>query len=636
MLDPLHPSALAGGVRDAWASLSRSARPLNVVGGEVDDLDDDADVAAAGALGERAVITASMIENELAKEKKHENEEYTLSTGQLAVACRTTALKAAMNREGELVTLLEKELPGSGKVLEGAQREVRAAASTADYVDHTNPNSASQHTALMTSFFQRLDEVKAYHSTNTAEGGADAPLGLGGSNPATAQQVGMLLSGQKRKHGHPLADGYDIASFIAAETAGVRGGEAYTPEELFGKYLDLVPLYEGEVRAMRHAFAAPSEGGEDGDNGLEATVSMLSYLDFLSILAKGLNTSIPEAAKLRDRRKYARFLRGLEAYLVSFLKRTTPFLDVATEVIAKAAAAFEKEWGEKGGVEGWECRAAEASMLSDKSASSDKENGEPSSGGIDLGKFATADDLEKGVGADELKAELARLGLKCGGAPKDRAARLFLTKGTPLDKLPAKVFREEEGAWRCEEGKDRSWMPPGGASSAGPPRRTTSGIRNSKRKSTAPPTTTPSSRRKGEAGSDDEDDEDDTPIYNPKNVPLGWDGKPIPYWLFKLHGLNHFYPCEICGNESYRGRRNFEKHFTESRHAYGMRCLAIPNTKHFHGVTKIADAQELWGNLKKVLEGNRFDVAEEEEYEDSHGNVLNRAQYEDLARQGLL
>ena len=25
----------------------------------------------------------------------------------------------------------------------------------------------------------------------------------------------------------------------------------------------------------------------------------------------------------------------------------------------------------------------------------------------------------------------------------------------------------------------------------------------------------------------DNDDEDDGPIYNPKNLPLGWDGKPI-------------------------------------------------------------------------------------------------------------
>ena len=146
----------------------------------------------------------------------------------------------------------------------------------------------------------------------------------------------------------------------------------------------------------------------------------------------------------------------------------------------------------------------------------------------------------------------------------------------------------------------------------------------------------PSKTQGGGNNDSDDEDEDDAPIYNPKNVPLGWDGKPIPYWLFKLHGLNHFYPCEICGNESYRGRRNFEKHFTESRHAYGMRCLGVPNTKHFHGVTKIADAQELWGKLRNVLEDNQFDVDQEEEYEDSHGNVVNRVQYEDLGRQGLL
>jgi splicing factor 3A subunit 3 len=31
-----------------------------------------------------------------------------------------------------------------------------------------------------------------------------------------------------------------------------------------------------------------------------------------------------------------------------------------------------------------------------------------------------------------------------------------------------------------------------------------------------------------------------------------------------------------------------------------------------------------------------FDASKEEEYEDSNGNVLSRATYEDLARQGLL
>jgi len=127
-----------------------------------------------------------------------------------------------------------------------------------------------------------------------------------------------------------------------------------------------------------------------------------------------------------------------------------------------------------------------------------------------------------------------------------------------------------------------------------------------------------------------------TPIYNPKGVPLGWDGKPIPYWLFKLHGLNHFFSCEICSNESYRGRRNYEKHFTESKHSFGMRCLGIPNTKHFHGITRIVDAQKLWKNIQGSVNEGIFDDTKEEEYEDSHGNVLHRAEYEDLARQGVL
>jgi splicing factor 3A subunit 3 len=86
-----------------------------------------------------------------------------------------------------------------------------------------------------------------------------------------------------------------------------------------------------------------------------------------------------------------------------------------------------------------------------------------------------------------------------------------------------------------------------------------------------------------------EDDEEER-IYNPLKLPLGWDGKPIPFWLYKLHGLGVEYSCEICSNFTYRGRKNFERHFQEARHAFGMRALGLPNTKHFHEITKIADA----------------------------------------------
>lgn len=87
----------------------------------------------------------------------------------------------------------------------------------------------------------------------------------------------------------------------------------------------------------------------------------------------------------------------------------------------------------------------------------------------------------------------------------------------------------------------------------------------------------------------DSDEDDDEKIYNPLKLPLGWDGKPIPYWLYKLHGLGVEYPCEICGNYVYMGRKAFDKHFQEWRHAQGMRSLGIPNTRQFHEITKIDD-----------------------------------------------
>ena len=56
-------------------------------------------------------------------------------------------------------------------------------------------------------------------------------------------------------------------------------------------------------------------------------------------------------------------------------------------------------------------------------------------------------------------------------------------------------------------------------------------------------------------GEPEEDDEDeDGKIYNPLKLPLGWDGKPIPFWLYKLHGLGVSFECELC-SDSYRGRK---------------------------------------------------------------------------------
>ena len=330
--------------------------------------------------------------------------------------------------------------------------------------------------------------------------------------------------------------------------------------------------------------------------------------------------------------------------------------------------------------------------------------------------------MNKTVDADTLKVELSRLGLKCGGTPLERAKRLWLTKDTPLDQLPAKFFVKPptkasstadvtalnlnafhiDSSMSSQDATNHSSemnyhvpssflqnsrridiaylesivmalidqvRPTLDATARRAERRLTQTAGERERElmdeilGTA--STLDKGKRKDKGGDNDEDDEDEEEelIYNPKGVPLGyvvkqtllvlpyfqrsyltiysvnifrWDGKPIPYWLYKLHGLNFFFPCEICGNESYRGRRNFEKHFTETKHAYGMRCLGIPNTNHFHGVTSIEDAQALWSKLQKTVTKDKFDGSKEEEYEDSQGNVLSRSQYEDLARQGLL
>jgi len=139
----------------------------------------------------------------------------------------------------------------------------------------------------------------------------------------------------------------------------------------------------------------------------------------------------------------------------------------------------------------------------------------------------------------------------------------------------------------------------------------------------------------GEAGAADEEEEEER-IYNPLKLPLGWDGKPIPYWLYKLHGLGVEYRCEICSDHVYMGRKNFDRHFQESRHAFGMRALGLPNTKHFHEITRIEDALSLAEKLKQEGRHEIFEQETMEELEDDEGNVYNRKTYEDLKKQGLI
>ena len=124
-------------------------------------------------------------------------------------------------------------------------------------------------------------------------------------------------------------------------------------------------------------------------------------------------------------------------------------------------------------------------------------------------------------------------------------------------------------------------------------------------------------------------------IFNPKNIPMDWDGKPLPYWLYKVHGLGVEHKCEICGGASYWGRRAFEHHFQEWRHAYGMKCLRLPNTLQFKNITRIEDALKLHHKLIEDKNKTEFNPDVEEQYEDENGNVYNKKMMMDLKKQGL-
>eukprot|EP00850_Spirogloea_muscicola_P012647 SM000082S22889 [mRNA] locus=s82:488337:489663:- [translate_table: standard] len=65
-------------------------------------------------------------------------------------------------------------------------------------------------------------------------------------------------------------------------------------------------------------------------------------------------------------------------------------------------------------------------------------------GVVDLSEYNSTVELEA-LGMDRLKEELQSRGLKCGGSLQERAARLFLLKSTPLDKLDKKHFAKRAG-----------------------------------------------------------------------------------------------------------------------------------------------------------------------------------------------
>ncbi len=437
-------------------------------------------------------------------------------------------------------------------------------------------------------------------------------------------QVKQTWAYHTKHPGLPVKNGVDVEEDMKVEVQ-------FSGEEVFGKYLDLHDLFVRWVNL-------PQCRNKSMDYG--------QYLDGLGRL-----WTVQEGEK--QSAGYLQYIADLEAYLTYFLKRTQPLVDV-DDVLRDGVNTFESAWGASK-VPGWPAKAAAADpSLQENSNSANNVAHDP----VKLEEYQLAEELQK-LGLDRLRAELEARGLKCGGTLQQRAERLISVKGIRPEDIDPKL-RPKDFADGSGEGRKRRRVRKKGQVSDDWRKKVAANEARikvllevqsevweaTKRQVDKKQMRTTEERdaeiKEEELGSlpdlpdVDDESEDEGPIYNPLNLPLGWDGKPIPFWLYKLHGLGVEYKCEICGDYSYWGRRNFDRHFQEWRHAHGMRCLNIPNVKHFHDITLIQDAIDLYAKLKTKIDEETWTQQEAEEYEDRDGNVLSRKTYEDMARQGLL
>ena len=325
----------------------------------------------------------------------------------------------------------------------------------------------------------------------------------------------------------------------------------FSGEEANGRYLDL--------HALHHAF-------QNGAFGRQ-----LDYLVYLSEIADF--ASVPRDKKFS--KAYAEYLTALLEYLQSFHRRVKPVVFLET-VMTKAEEEFDEQW-RAGVVPGWEDKGV---------AATSSPGGE---GALDLEAFGSPAELQA-VGAEAVKRALGALGLKQGGTDEQRLERLWATRGLAPEQFDRRLFAKGRAPVKdAREAARREEAARGVARLEGLVERLLEhlgSVLDATKGNVEKKATLSLAELEAEAEEDDdfveeEDEDEEEEVYNPLKLPLGWDGKPIPYWLYKLHGLNLEFTCEICGNYSYWGRRAFERHFKEYRHQHGMRCLKIPNTKAF-------------------------------------------------------
>ncbi|PGH07058.1 hypothetical protein AJ80_08071 [Polytolypa hystricis UAMH7299] len=380
----------------------------------------------------------------------------------------------------------------------------------------------------------------------------------------------------------------------------------FAGEESYGQFFDLTRLHEEYLNLPG--------------------VKRLTYLQYLEHFDKFTQPQLPikRANKLND--KYFNYVGDLASYLESFIKRVRP-LEPLDELFESYDEEFRKLW-DANQVPGW----GDETTTGESSGPTTEGTGE----GIwcaDCEREFKNENVYKNhlMGKKHIRAAAAK---KASGTPTNgESTPDNSTKITAVQRLKERAIAEREHRVRslAETLKEERE-----ATGINVERRQgmTGREREMELDTLFAETVEPSGNQRRESDSDSEGEER---TYNPFKLPLAWDGKPIPYWLYKLHGLGVELPCEICGNFVYMGRRAFDKHFSEARHIYGLRCLGITQqTSLFREITKIEDALRLWEKIDRDRKKDKDGRDNVVQMEDAEGNVMPERIYLDLQKQGIL
>lgn len=521
---------------------------------------------------------------EVTRQTHEEIERYTQAAVELLAGSTSTGSKDSLRRQHQTSAILDR-IVSRYSTLHNLYSDT-----TDDSKRESETLATSAGPGGMDEFYARLGKVRDYHK----------------KYPNATPDVFTVDLSRLNEVG-PTAG-------VDPETGVDAIDRMFSGEEMGGRFLDLYMHHDAflNLKGVRR-------------------VTYLAYLDSFHQL-RGESSRVSDEAKRTE--AYRKYLQGLQAYLLDFLRKTRPLTDVdALELTA--LATFEEDWT-NGRVPGWEDQGD--SVLGHGPKKTVASDALPAEGiwcdacKRSFAKQTVFDAHLKGTKHIKAVQRLTTNGSEQsnGSGPSGHSSELSEVERMKRQARAKAIARDESViiALANELQDVRT------ETRANVERKAALTERERQAEAEAAAREPAGGREAEEAGADDDDDEER--IYNPLKLPLGWDGKPIPYWLYKLHGLGVEFKCEICSDFVYQGRKNFERHFSESRHAFGMRALGLPNTKHFYEITRIEDALALAEKLKRQGKTAAEEQGDAEEVEDEHGNTYTRKTYELLKRQGLI